>query len=362
MRVYSILALALSLVAARGAFGQEKPTIEKIVDLHLSHASGPVPVYYSSGFEARALKYQKAVIACQQWYNQQVRKHVDITLAVLNKEDWEKVTDVPYPMPANVGGWRSLPPAGLLVPARFEDYPNSADFADNAELLVQNIAFHELGHLYVHYNGMEIDDNLLAELYANIFMAAYVRAQRPDMIPFLQGPSPKLPPERYTSLEDVQYLGADVGFTNYGWFQFQIYRMGDLLLRDKPLRKLLAELKRTFNDPVQRPFKEVATKLEFVHPGIAKEMGDLWNRTTIPYATPKRCAEAGNSDKDSEVVVMNLSAKPVKIRSGNNTSVMVAPNSWYTLEGHSAILYMPILACASFLEMHPRLPTYRRNS
>lgn len=61
-------ALALSLVGSLGAFGQEKPTMEKIVDLHLPHAAGPVPVYYSSGFEARALKYQRAITACQKWY------------------------------------------------------------------------------------------------------------------------------------------------------------------------------------------------------------------------------------------------------------------------------------------------------
>jgi hypothetical protein len=288
----SILAFAWSLVAALGAIGQnspagEKPTIEKVRDLHLPYAAGAVPVYYSVGAEARALKYQKAIIACQQWYDQQVGKHVDVTLAVLSKADWDKVTDIPYPMPANVGGWRSLPPPGVVIPARFEDYPNSADFADDPELLVENIAFHELGHLYAHYLDMEIDDNLVAELYANVFMVAYLRAQRPDMIVFLQGPSPKLPPQRYTSLEDVQYLGADVGFANYGWFQFQIYRVADLLLKDKPLVKLLAELKKTFKNPVQRPFKNVAAKLEAIRPAIAKEMGDLWKPATIPDAQPK---------------------------------------------------------------------------
>lgn len=159
----SILAFAWSLVAALGAIGQnspagEKPTIEKVRDLHLPYAAGAVPVYYSVGAEARALKYQKAIIACQQWYDQQVGKHVDVTLAVLSKADWDKVTDIPYPMPANVGGWRSLPPPGVVIPARFEDYPNSADFADDPELLVENIAFHELGHLYAHYLDMEIDD------------------------------------------------------------------------------------------------------------------------------------------------------------------------------------------------------------
>jgi hypothetical protein len=339
----SILALAWCLVAGLGAIGQnnpaaEKPTVEKVRDLHLPYAAGAVPVYYSVGAEARALKYQKAIIACQQWYDQQVGKHADVTLAVLNKADWEKTTPVPYPMPHNVGGWRSLPPPGVVVPARFEDYPNSADFADDPEFLVENIAFHELGHLYAHYLDMEIDDNLVAELYANVFMVAYVRAQRPDMIVFLQGPSPKLPPQRYTSLEDVQYLGADVGFANYGWFQFQIYRVADLLLKDKPLPKLLAELKKTFNDPVQRPFKDVAAKLETIRPAIAKEMGDLWKPTTIPDAQPKPCKETASSGKDSDLIVLNLSPKTFKVTSGKEAPFTVASDSWYTVGGNSGAL------------------------
>jgi hypothetical protein len=108
------------------------------------------------------------------------------------------------------------------------------------------------------------------------------------MLVFLQGPSRKLPPERYTSLEDVQYIADDVGFTNYEWFEFQIYRMANLLLKDKPLPQLLAELRKTFNDPVQRPFKDVAAKLETLRPSIAKEMGHLWK----PNHDSWRVAEA----------------------------------------------------------------------
>ena len=351
-----IVAFALLLTAALGATGQsnpveDEPTIEKIRALHLPYVPGPVPVYYSrgAGVEARALKYQKSILACQQWYDQQVGKHVDITLAVLNKTDWEKVTDFGYPMPFNFGGWRSLPPAGIVVPTRFEDYPNSADFTDDPELLTENISFHELGHLYAHYTDMEIGDNLVAELYANIFMAAYVRAQRPDMLVFLQGPSRKLPPERYTSLEDLQYIADGVGFTNYGWFHFQIYRMADLLLKDKPLPQLLAELKKTFNDPIQRPFKDVAARLETIRPSISKEMGDLWKPTTIPGAQPKPCKETARSGKDSDLVVLNLSPKTVTVTSGKDAPVDVPPNAWSTFYGHPGeLLKLDTGACYVF--------------
>jgi len=168
MGARSILAFALSLVAVPGAIGQinpaqQKSTMDKVRNLHLPYVAGPVPVYYSAGFEVRALKYQKAIIACQRWYDQQVGKHVDLTLAVLNKADWEKTTPVAYPMPHNVGVYRSLPPPGVVLPARFEDFPNTADFSDDPELLVENIAYHELGHVYAHFIDMETDDPFLAE-------------------------------------------------------------------------------------------------------------------------------------------------------------------------------------------------------
>jgi hypothetical protein len=333
----SFFAFALFLAFPIGTGGQansalKKPTtLEKVITLHLPHSSGPVPVYYSAGFETRALKYQKTLIACQQWYDKQVGKHVDFTLAVLNKADWEKSTDDPYPMPSSY----SMPPPTVILPARFEDFPNSADFTDDVELLVENISCHELGHVYAYKLGMDPEDSFLSELYANLFMVSFVRAQRPDMLSFLQGPSAKLPRERYTSMEDLQYLVGDVGMTNYGWFQFQVYRLADLLLKDKPLPELLAELKNTFRDPTQRPFSHITAKLEAIRPGVGREMGLLWKPTTLPDSQAKPCKDDASSGKDSDLVMVNSSSKPVKVTSGKDAPVTIAPNSWYTFSGHS---------------------------
>jgi hypothetical protein len=353
-RSRSTVAFALLLVLPVAARGQgnsaeKKPTLEKIQALHLQKAAGPVPVYYSAGFEARALKYQQTIIACQQWYDKQVGKHVDFTLAVLNKADWEKTTPVEYPMPHNVGVYRSLPPPMVILPARFEDFPNSAEFTDDPELLMENVAYHELGHIYAHFIDMEIDDNLLAEMYANVFMVSFVRAQRPDMLFFLQGPPAKLPPQRYTSMEDLQYLADDVGMTNYGWFQFQVYRMCDLLLRDKALLQLLSELKKTFGDRTRWPFSDVAAKLEVIRPGIGKEMGALWKPTTLPDSQSKPCGDDNAPGKDSDLVVLNASSKPVKVTSGKDAPVVVASNSWYAVSGPTgAFLKIDTGACFVF--------------
>jgi hypothetical protein len=331
---------ALFLLAVLRAIGQnpaeEKATLEKIRAEHLRYAAGAIPAYFSAGFETRALKYQKTIIACQRWYDQQVGKHVDLSLAVLDRKDWQTVSQPndPYPMPYS----KSLGGPVVVLPARFEDFPNSADFTDDVELLVENISYHEMGHIYADAIDIKSDDVLLQEMYANLFMVSFVRAQRPDMLSFLQGPPAKLSSQRYTSLEDLQYIYGDVGMTNYGWFQFQLYRMCDLLLQNKPLPKLLAELRTAFRDPTPRPFSQVATQLETIRHGIGAEMGALWNPTSIPSAQAKPCSQIASSGKESDLVVLNSSSKPIKVTLGTDAPVNVASNSWYTFSGHSGDL------------------------
>jgi hypothetical protein len=338
----SIFVLALLLMVPFGVSGQDSPpekkstTLEKVIALGLPHAARVVPTYYSPGFEARALKYQRTLVACQQWYDEQVGKHVDFALAVLNKADWEKVSDgyFVYPLPYSL----SLGDPIVVLPGRFEDFPNSAGFTDDVELLVENIAYHELGHIYAHFIDMEAEDNFLAETYANVFMVSFVRARRPDMLFFLQGPPVKLPPQRYTSMEDLQYLASDVGMANYGWFQFQTYRMSDVLLQDKPLPILLSELKKAFRDPTLRPFPYVAAQMEAIHPGIGEEMGSVWKPTTLPGVQPTRCKEAAVSSKESVLVVQNLSSNTVKLTTAKQPEQSVAPNSWTTVNAHAGDL------------------------
>jgi C1A family cysteine protease len=126
--------------------------------------------------------------------------------------------------------------------------------------------------------------------------------------------------------------------TNYGWFQFQLYRMCDLLVRDKPLAELLAELKTVFRDPTPRPFTQVATQLEAIHHGIGTEMGPLWKPTTMPNAQLKPCSQISSSGKDSDLVVLNSSSKPVKVTAGTDAPVTIASHSWYTFGGRSGVL------------------------
>lgn len=224
----------------------------------------------------------------------------------------------------------------VVLPGRMEDFPGA--LTDDLELLAENIAFHEAGHIYSN-KLIAPADPFLAELYANVFMVAYVRAQRPDMVSaFLQGPPAKLGQQRYTSLEDLQYLNpwglmSSTGMTNVGWFQFQVYHLCDLLLQGKSLSPVLSELKIAFQDKVQRPFGVIAEKLEGIHPSLGAQMGRPGGPTTIAEA--KGCGEGGGiTAKRSLLVVENLSAKPIVVTAQTRPPVTVQPNSWTTLDGN----------------------------
>jgi hypothetical protein len=74
-------------------------TSAEVLALHLPQIAGPIPVYYSPGFESRAQHFQSTLETCKAWYEQEVNVHADIIMAVLDRTDWHKATKTPYPMP-----------------------------------------------------------------------------------------------------------------------------------------------------------------------------------------------------------------------------------------------------------------------
>jgi hypothetical protein len=67
-------------------------------------------------------------------------------------------------------------------------------------------------------------------------------------------------------------------------------------------------------------------------------MGHLWKPTTIPGAQPKSCKETASSGKDSDLIVLNLSPKAIKVSSGKDAQVDVPANAWSAFGSHSGEL------------------------
>ena len=117
-------------------------------------------------------------------------------------------------------------------------------------------------------------------------------------------------------------------------------------------------------DPTRRRFGDVAAKLEAIHPGLVRKKWGFSNPTTLPDSPPKPCRDTAASGIESDLVVANASLQPVKVTSGKDVPVTIAPNSWYALSAHSgAFLQIDTGACFVFGDEPSvaRIPAKRTN-
>src|SRR5436309_2763843 len=96
-------------VCVSSCFGQAESPLARVQALELPSDAGVIPVIYSPAAKARAVRYRAALEAAHSWYEAQLGVTLPVTLAVLDKGDWERATPVPYPMPHNKAGLIMLP-------------------------------------------------------------------------------------------------------------------------------------------------------------------------------------------------------------------------------------------------------------
>src|SRR4051794_38427122 len=65
--------------------------------LKLKEADGPVKLMYSAGAGDRAVRWQHALSAAHEWFQQELHMQVPVTLAVLDREHWKQVTEGALP-------------------------------------------------------------------------------------------------------------------------------------------------------------------------------------------------------------------------------------------------------------------------
>jgi len=168
----------------------------------------------------------------RQMVRRAVELSVPITLAVADRETWEKVQppdprNPPYFVPNSQGRKsKSGSIEGLVVlPARIEDFPSFELMKAAPDLLAEAISFHEAGHIVAAVPGIGSQNAFVNELIANFFMVGYVRAVRaghPEFTFMTSDVASRLGSQKYRSLADLDYLYLDVGGANYAWFQFRL--------------------------------------------------------------------------------------------------------------------------------------------
>lgn len=263
--------------ALTGAAAQTPATNSGRVDaLGLPRLEGAVTLSYSRAAEREAAVYHTELEAAVAWYRRETGWSVPVRVAVLSKADFPRATSIPYPTP------HAETATGFIILAdRVDEHPGFDLWDLDAVALNTAWGFHEMGHVLARDLGIASTSAWVGELIANMFMAAYVRAERPALAGFQSGLPPRFrEPQRYTSLAEFDALYFGMGQQNYLWFQFEIARLADYLVARGNFPGVVAGLQREF--PAARRARESVAetfaRLERIRPGVTAAAGALATR------------------------------------------------------------------------------------
>jgi hypothetical protein len=220
----------------------------------------------------------------------------------------------------------------VLLPSRLEDLtslrPPGVDFALTAEA----VAFHEAGHIFAH--SLKIDGGgFVNELVANIFMAAFIRAARPDLRFLLQGPFATAITPRYTSGADLVYLRAGVGADNYFWFQSRLHVLADFCVKRGSFASVIENLRRAFPGGPQYMLQigDTIARLDTLFPGFHARAGELASPSTIRPIVPAVCPPRSTTYPDAPrqmMVVRNNTPSPLVLTDSDGETAQLKPGFW----------------------------------
>lgn len=270
--------MLLLVVAERPLAGNHRGTnLSRLEQLGLPKTDGRLTLYHSRGAEAEAAVYGAELAASLDWYGAQLGWSVPVTMAVLDKADYGRITGIPYPSPHAEGR------TGLIIMAdRIDEHPGFAEWDLDPVGLNTSFVFHEIGHVIARDLGIWSRNSWVNELFANIFMAGYVRAERPQFDGFQSGLPPRFATAgRFRRLADFDELYFSMGQLNYLWFQFQIARTADFMVSDGDFPAVIEGLRREFPMREGRARESVTStfaRLERIRPGVtAMAAGLAWN-------------------------------------------------------------------------------------
>lgn len=262
-----------------------------------------IQTYYSEGTGERAEMLSKRCDRVMNYYSGILGFSPNVTLLVLNPEDWPNYTNFPvYGMPhyndeqtlivasEDNDFWRSfIPPLEVLpeglagqIRHTYTDEQGHVSMKDFFDLL----AIHELGHAFHFQAGLTMQRKWIQELFANIFLHTYIAENEPQYLPALTvfpqmviaGGKEGM---KYTTLADLESRYDEIGQQypkNYGWYQCrwhagaaEIYDQGGIAVMKNMWTSLKAR-----NTAI--PEQELASFLEKnAHPSVA-EMLTEWDK------------------------------------------------------------------------------------
>lgn len=320
----SALLLAATVPELRAQETESRLT--QLRKLNLPQLPGSVPTIYVPAAKQRALEYQRSLEAAHAWFEQQLGVRVPIFLAVLDQETYPKLQDFAWPLPYSDPD--TLNPNLIVFPDRIEELSGPEP---QLKTPGEYIAYHEDGHEFAYALGINSGNNFVNELVANVFMAAYIDAKRPDLRFVFKGPPTSEHP-RYTSLADLDFVYADgVGFQNYVWFQWQLQRVADYLVTKQAFSVVIGNLRTEFPAAAQKQetLDKIVARLDRIRPGVSGMLGSLAGPTTLPPLHPAPCTKPpAVKARPSVVAVRNETGYPLVLATPDGRRKTIRAGGW----------------------------------
>jgi hypothetical protein len=247
-----------------------------------------VKVYHSPGARAVAELHGAALAEALAWYRAMLGWQGTLTAVVLDQADWLELVALPYPVPHAQRRWDLVVMPDSI--ARFPGFP-AWDFDDRALTLA--LTFHEVGHLIAPQLGLASGNHWVEELVANLFLAAYDQAERPDLAAILAGVPPRFAnPGPFDQLFDLDSFYAGGGLENYAWFQFRLAALAGRMVEGRGFAEVIAAMRAAF--PAEQADRRLTLPrtlalVDKIAPGATLLVADMAGDGVLPALAPQPC-------------------------------------------------------------------------
>jgi hypothetical protein len=316
------LALAAGLVAIPAAAQDTSNDLDRLLALGLPVKAGAIVLHYSPSTAAVAGTYADALTDAVAWYRARLDWMNPVVMAVLDRDDYARVANVPYPVP-----YAERATGLVVMPDSIAGYPGFHRWHLDPVTLNANLTFHEIGHVIAWQTGIWSNSHWVNEFVADVFLAGYLRAEKPDDRTLLDGVPPGFEDAgKITSLTELDDRYAGVGLLNYAWFQFRLAALADFLVAGRNFAGIVDGLREAF--PKQEYLSisamptpdEALRRLERTAPGIAAMAHDMTGPPNSPEVVAQPCGPSPDvAEAQGEIVVENRSDRTVAL---NNPEVV----------------------------------------
>ena len=226
-----LISLLLLLILQTNLYSQH--LLDDIKSLNLGKSEDTFTAYFSEGSCQRAEEVKSLLKNSAQYFEETFNIDEVFSIAILNEEDWNKISQIPYGLPFVSG-----PPYVVVFPANLNnelgnlivtsltdqslDQKYSLSNEEIAYRFISLIGFHELGHIYSKASGINFPNKWTFEFAATYFAYLYLIENSEenkniwlDAAHILEE---KISPA-HTSLKDFEELYVRVGVENYAWYQ-----------------------------------------------------------------------------------------------------------------------------------------------